>query len=603
MTHQRKQGEPITTYKKQQKNPLEPLRDFRNFMFLIWQHLGLPAPTKVQYDIAHFMQHCPDRTIIEAFRGVGKSYIAVAFVVWKLFWNPDFKVMVVSASKQRADDFSTFAHRIITEIEMFMHMKARPDQRWSCVSFDVAGAKPSGSPSVKSVGITGQLTGSRADLIIADDVESPNNSMTQPMREKLKESVKEFDAVLKPNGTILYLGTPQNEQSLYNILIPRGYALRVWPSEYPSIESIDNDEWGHLAPLIEKEVRENPSLVGKPTDPLRFDAEDLAKRRLSYGAAGYALQFLLRTNLADAERHPLKLSDLIICSCDPETAPDKYIYGIFKPLLELPNVGLPGDKFYAPEETIGRDKYEGIMMAIDPSGRGSDEMAVAVTAVHNGYVHLMRLAAFRGTGYSPENLTAIAQLAKQYKVNAVLIESNFGDGMFKALLEPILLKTHPCAIEEVRQTTQKEARIISTLEPVISQHRLIVDPKVIEYDFNSVQHLPPEKAFQYMLFYQLTRLTKDKGCLAHDDRLDVVAMAVKYWLDVLNLSAEDEYEKKKAEFLEEHLKAIEGTLRGDIDPTAIRRINSYTAQGFIDDSAYTNIRTEWYSSYASGRLL
>ena len=106
-----------------------------------------------------------------------------------------------------------------------------------------------------------------------------------------------------------------------------------------------------------------------------------------------------------------------------------------------------------------------------------------------------------------------------------------------------------------------------------------------------------------MLFYQLTRLTKDKGCLAHDDRLDVVAMAVKYWLDVLNLSAEDEYEKKKSEFLEEHLKAIEGTLRGDIDPTAIRRINSYTAQGFIDDSAYTNIRTEWYSSYASGRLL
>ena len=99
------------------------------------------------------------------------------------------------------------------------HLIAKEGQRWSKIAFDVAPAKASGSASVKSVGISGQITGSRADIIIADDIEVPNNSMTQMMREKLSEAVKEFDAVLKPDGRILYLGTPQNEMSIYNTLL------------------------------------------------------------------------------------------------------------------------------------------------------------------------------------------------------------------------------------------------------------------------------------------------------------------------------------------------------------------------------------------------
>ncbi len=49
-------------------------QDFRNFLYVIWKHLGLPPPTKVQYDIADFLQNQTiRRKIIEAFRGVGKS--------------------------------------------------------------------------------------------------------------------------------------------------------------------------------------------------------------------------------------------------------------------------------------------------------------------------------------------------------------------------------------------------------------------------------------------------------------------------------------------------------------------------------------------------
>jgi hypothetical protein len=51
------------------------LQDFRVFLTMVWRHLNLPDPTPVQLDIAHWLQHGPRRKIIEAFRGVGKSWI------------------------------------------------------------------------------------------------------------------------------------------------------------------------------------------------------------------------------------------------------------------------------------------------------------------------------------------------------------------------------------------------------------------------------------------------------------------------------------------------------------------------------------------------
>lgn len=531
----------------------EALRDFRNFTYLVWQHLGLPEPTPVQYDIANYLQDSPKRCIIEAFRGVGKSYITAAYVVHQLLLDPQLKFMVVSASKARADDFSTFTQRIITELPICQHLVAKEGQRWSKIAFDVAPAKASGSPSVKSVGVTGQLTGSRADIIIADDVEVPNNSMTHMMREKLGETVKEFDAVLKPDGKIIYLGTPQNEMSLYNVLLARGYEMRVWPARYPTLERSEKAYGGRLAPLLYDTLqKEGNAVYGLPTDAKRFDDEDLLERELSYGRSGFALQFMLDTSLSDANKYPLKLSDLLVMSCDKDTAPEKVVYGIMKPMSDIPNVGLSGDKFYAPEDTIGRAKYTGSVLAIDPSGRGSDETAYAVVKMLNGFLYVVDAGGVEG-GYSDSTLQHLTDLAKIHSVNMVLVESNFGDGMFTELLKPYMIKTYPCTMEEVRHNTQKESRIIDTLEPVMNQHRLVVDPKVIQKDYDSVQHMPPDKGIKYMLTYQMTRITKVRGALAHDDRLDVLAMAVQYWVDQMAADADNEIQIRKDELLDNEL--------------------------------------------------
>ena len=535
-------------------NVPEELKDFRNFVYLVWDHLGLPEPTPVQYDIAHYLQHGERRQIVLAYRGVGKSYLTSAYVVWSLLLNPALNILVVSASKTRADDFSTFTQRLINEMPILRHLKARPDQRDSKIAFDVAPAPAAHAPSVKSVGITGQITGSRADIVVADDVESLGNSETQGMRDKLGNLVKEFDSVLKPDGEIKYLGTYQTEMSLYKVLPERGYIPRVWTGRYPEEKKIAT--YGDsLAPFILNSLTKDPSLEYQPVDPKRFDEDDLVERELSYGRSGFALQFMLDPSLSDADRYPLKLKDFIVMDIDIETAPEKVIHSSSpeKVLKDLPSVGFSGDYFHMPQAIDGEwIPYRGTVMTIDPSGRGQDETGYCIMSMLNGYLYVHECSGISG-GYTKEALTEIAELAKKYKVKEIQVESNFGDGMFNELLKPYLMKIYPVTLSEVRHTTQKERRIIETLEPLMNQHKIIVSPDLIENDYSSTKHLPPEKAPQYRLFHQLTRVTQSRGSLAHDDRLEVLAMAAHYWVEAVGQDVDRRMKEDKEERFQEEL--------------------------------------------------
>lgn len=512
------------------------LKDFRNFLYLCWKHLKLPEPTPIQYDIADFIQSREhQRQIVEAFRGVGKSWITSAYVCHQLLLNPQVNILVVSASKTRADDFSTFTLRLINEMPLLQHLIPSESQRQSKISFDVKPARASHQPSVKSLGITGQLAGSRADLIVADDVEVPNNSMTQGMREKLSESVKEFESIIKPKGRILFLGTPQTEQSLYNILPERGYRLRIWTAKYPNNKQLKSLAI-NLAPKILQEVQTNKLLENKSTDPKRFTDEDLMEREASYGRTGFAMQFMLDTRLSDLDKYPLKLSDLVVMNLNPDKAPEKVIWATSPELKinDIPCVGLNGDAYYRPMAVQGDwADYTGSVMAIDPSGRGKDETAYAVVKMLHGQLFVTKAGGLSG-GYDDQTLQKLCDIAKEEKVNLVLIESNFGDGMFTKMITPFFMRTHKVTIEEIRHNTQKEKRIVDTLEPVLNQHRLIVNQDVIDRDYASTQHLPPESALKYQLFYQMSRVTRDRGSLAHDDRLDVLSMAVGYWVEQMS---------------------------------------------------------------------
>lgn len=544
--------------------PKDPIaEDFRNFLFVVWQFLGLPEPTEVQYDIAKYLQHGPKRAIVEAFRGVGKSWITVAFVCWLLYRNRDIKVLVVSANAQKANEFSTFALRLIREMPLLKHLSPGPEQRTSMVAFDVAGCKPDQSPSVKSVGITGQITGSRADVIVPDDIEVPHNSDTQGKRDKLLEQVKEFDAVIKPGGRIVYLGTPQTEQSIYNVLPERGYVTRIWPALYPA----DINRYGmKLAPLIKDKLEADPSLQGKPTDPQRFTEIDLSERSLSYGRSGFALQFMLDTSLSDADKHPLKLSDLIVWPLDPLRGPTDLVWASSPDLVanDLPNVGLPGDRYHRPAWISPEfAPYEGAIMFVDPSGRGKDETAYAVVKLLHGRLFLTASGGFLG-GYDDKTLKAILEVAKKQSVGKILVEPNFGGGMFTRLLQSAAQDVVGVSIQDAEwSSVSKEQRIVDTLEPVLNQHRLVVCPSVIEADFNSVKSRDGERVPFYRLFFQMTRMVREKGALAQDDRLDALAGAVAYWTKHLSRDTHKAaLEYREAQFEAQLEKFLNGMVLG-----------------------------------------
>jgi hypothetical protein len=534
---------------------MKEIEDFRNFLFVVWKELNLPNPTPLQYEIAEYMQHGPKRSIIEAFRGCGKSWICSAFAVHQLLLDPSKNILVVSASKTRSDDFSTFTLRLIHQIPLLQHLVPTDKQRFSKISFDVGPAPASHAPSVKSLGITSQLTGSRADLIIADDIEVPNNSATQTMRDKLGEQVKEFDAILKPldSSKVMFLGTPQCEDSIYNKLRERAYSVRVWPARYVTPQTNQKSYDGHVSPLC---VDSDGTKENRSTEPTRFSDIDLEERQVSYGRSGFNMQFMLDTRLSDTDRHPLKLSELLVMDVDPKLAPESLVWAQNPDLVwdgTVPNVGFTGDRYYRPFKTIGdMIPYTGSVMSIDPAGRGKDETGYAIVKMLNGNLFVPDAGGLQG-GYSDEVLKTLAIKAKQHEVNAIVVESNFGDGMFVEIFKPILTKIHPCTIEEVRHSIQKERRIIDTLEPVMNAHRLVIDPKVIRNDFESAQSYSSESQLKYQLMYQMSRITKDRGAITHDDRLDALSIAVNYWVEQMAQDANSRIQDRKKEQINNEL--------------------------------------------------
>ena len=528
--------------KKKHKTIYDQLReDFRFFLTAVWTHLDLPQPTRAQLCIAEYLQNGPKRLQIQAFRGVGKSWITAAFVLWTLYNDPNKKIMVVSASKDRADSFSIFCQRLILEVPWMSQLKPKnDDQRWSRVSFDVGPAAPHQAPSVKSVGITGQLTGSRADLMVLDDVEVPNNSMTELQREKLLQLVTECESILTPksDSRIMFLGTPQTTFTVYNKLRERNYKPFVWPARYPRKVAMYD---GLLSPQLAADLENEKDLSWKPTDT-RFLEEDLLERESAMGRSNFMLQFMLDTSLSDAEKFPLKFADLIVTPVNPTHAPENIIWcsdpdNILK---DLPCVGLPGDYYYKPMQTQGEwQEYSETICSVDPSGRGSDETVACIISQLNGIMYLHEIYASTD-GYSDNTLLDILKLCRKYKASTLLIESNFGDGIVSELFRKHCINTKTLInIEETRANVRKEDRIIDSLEPVFNQHRLVVDPKVIKWDYESGAERPTETRFQYMLGYQVSRMCREKGAVKHDDRIDSLAQGVKWFTDALAISAKD----------------------------------------------------------------
>lgn len=535
----------------------EHYKSFADFYYDVsTEVLGFEC-TDIQLDIADYLEHGNLYRMIQAQRGQAKTTITACYAVWRLIHNPRARILVISAGDTMAMQISHYIIQIIMNMPELECL--RPDtsagDRAATKAFDVHHTLRGydKSPSVACLGITANMQGFRADVLIADDIESKKNSQTATQREKLNDLTKDFMSI-NSTGDIIYLGTPQNNDSVYNSLPGRGFQIRIWPGRYPTAEELPNYR-EYLAPLILQRLTDDPSLQigggptltrGKPIDPVMLGEEVLTAKEIDQGKAYFQLQHMLDTKLMDEDRYPLKSRDLVFMHVAPERTSIQINWGRYADRRLAVPQGFPLQEEYYEGKPDG-DEYgffTGTNMYVDPSGGGAngDEIAYAVTKFLAGRIYLVASGGVPG-GYAPSTLKSMTDVAIKWKPKIIQIEENYGKGAFQHIWTPILNKElakigHKCGIEEVWETGQKELRIIDILEPIISSNRLVIDPAIIQQDWASVQKYAVEKRSTYSLFFQLARLTRDKGSLIHDDRLDALASCCRYWVQALALDAE-----------------------------------------------------------------
>lgn len=532
---------------------------------------GNPTITDIQDDICKFLFKGQRLRMIQANRGKGKTTLCAIYAVFRIIHDPTTRVLIFSAGGKLSKEIANWCIQII-EYTPILHI-LRPDQnngdRASVEAYDIhwvfKGAVM--SPSIKCLGVDSHSAGSRADVLIADDIESPKNARTVTMRELIVDLTKEFESICQ-NGDIIYLGTPHFFESIYNDLPSRGFKLRVWTARYPTVAQMES-YGNYLAPMIRKRIEKDPSLQtgegidglqGKAITPQMFPDSLLIEKEVSQGKSKFQLQYMLNTKLADADRYPLKLKDLIVSPFNNEQGTVSPIWTnddrcrVHKKLFS--NQGT--DKLYSPMPTQYELRpFERSLMYIDPAGGGKngDETGYAIIRTLGSYIYIHKLGGVKG-GYEPAAMKSLVNIAKKYDIKEVWFEQNFGNGAFKSMISPLFQKKHPCKLEEHWATGQKEIRIIDTIEPFLSSHRLVIHPDAIDYDLSSVEQYATSFQKTYSGLFQMSMITREKGCLVHDDRLDALQGAIFQVSMQLDFDNETEMERRRSKEQQQWLEQL-----------------------------------------------
>lgn len=490
----------------------DPLReDFRNFLYHAFKVLGL-TPHEIQYDVADWLQRAGNRRILSCMRGFGKTVIVSCYVAWRFYQDPNRLILVQSASSERAKEIVGLVRQVLSEMDITAHLV--PDGRNKSIRnqaqrFDIAvRTRRAKDPSLAAYGHRSMVTGSHVDEIITDDLETPENSITDEGMKLLMEKIAEYEDIIiaDTDNIITLIGTPQTDNSIYFAANELGYEMIRVPAEYPNPE---DEYYDTIAPFL----KENPKPEGTPTYPERMDTKYLEDKKAITPEARYRRQMLLDPTLSDAEKYPLKLKDLIVFDCDTEMMPVRFYWtNDEKYRVMVPVAGHRGDHLFAPRKV--EEEYVPFtqkIMWVDPAGRGADSATYCVAYGGPSYIYAAEIDG-GVDAFSDRWLDKVALSALKHGVTRIYIESNFGGGAYGELLKPRLHKYGVSAgIEDVTASKQKEVRMLESLRPVMGTHRLICARQVVQ---------------NVDLTYQITHLNEDRGCLEHDDYVDALAGAV-----------------------------------------------------------------------------
>lgn len=414
------------------------------------------------------------KLLLMAFRACGKSTIVGLFAAWLLWRWPDLRILVLAAEGILARKMVRNVKRIIERHPLTKGLRPERLDQWGADGFTVVRGKELRDPSMLARGIAANMTGSRADVIICDDVEVPKTCDTADKRADLRERLSEIDFVMAPGGTQLYVGTPH---SWYTI-----YAAEA------------RTEIGEDAPFLHGFSRLSVPIcdeAGMSAWPERFPAEEIAALKRRSGPNRFASQMLLRpVNIADGRLDPALLQKY-----EAKLRLDTIYKGLF----------------------IGDRRMVSCSAYWDPSfGRGGDASVLAVLFTdEDGEYWLQRLEyitadPFNADDEATQQCRKVAFTAQLLCVPLVTVEGN-GIGKFlpAVLRKEISKRRASCAVKEVMNTRAKDARILEALDAVLAAKALHVHESVYATPFiREMQEWAPGR----------------KG--GNDDGLDAVAGAL-----------------------------------------------------------------------------
>jgi hypothetical protein len=429
---------------------------FAEFVWLWQRRQGMSMP-RHHLRIADWLQDAwakgERRLLLLAFRGAGKSTVVGLFCGWLLRRDPNLRILVLAADQALAEKMAVNVRRIVERHPLTAHLRpARPDQ-WAADRFTVVRPLELRDPSVLARGVTANVTGSRADVIICDDVEVPNTCGTAAKRAELRERLSESAYVLTPGGLHLFVGTPHSSASLYAEEPDRAAGeTRAFLSGYRRFE----------LPLVDAR--------GRSAWPERFPPERIEELRRSSGPNRFASQMLLKpVDVAEGRLDPGLLRRY--------SAELDYREGNGEARLLLLGRRLVSASCWW-DPAYGRP------------GRGDASAVAAVFTDAEGRYYLHRVAylthdpADRSTDEATQLCRQVADFARDLHLPSVTVEAN-GIGRFLPgrLRQVMAERRAPVAVVAAESRRPKAERILAAFDALLASGALFAHDSVFATRF------------------------------------------------------------------------------------------------------------------------
>ncbi len=374
------------------------------------------------------------RLLLMAFRGCGKSTLVGLFCAWSLYRDPARRILVLAAEQSLAGKMVGHVRRIIERHPLCAALRPDAGDAWAADRFTVRRPGALRDPSVLAQGLMGNITGARAELVICDDVEVAGNCDSDGRREELRERLAETEFVLVPGGTILYVGTPHTEASLYRQ--GDGFLRGYRRLEVPVLTRTGASAW-----------------------PERFDAATIAALRERVGPLRFARQMLLQPIAADAAR--LDPAHLVRYAEEVE----------FREANGRASLWLLGRRM-----ATGGGFWDPAFGRLGRAGDGSVLAATFADAEGNQYLHRLAWITQREDAAddpATQQCRQVAAIAGELHLPVVRVETN-GIGRFlpQILRRELARAGVACAVVETTSRVAKAERILAAFDPLLAARRL-----------------------------------------------------------------------------------------------------------------------------------